>query len=110
MMIIQLTTEELQTIINTSIRQALAEERKFHNQNKQEHEEKDLLNVKETAELLNLTIPTIYSKVNRGELPYMKKAKRLYFSKKELLDFLKSGRVKTEKELDDEAEAFLQNL
>ena len=103
MMIIQLTTEELQTIINKSIREALAEERKFNNQNEKTHEEKDLLTVSEAAEFLDLTKPTIYSKVNRGELPYMKKSKRVYFSKKELLAFLKEDKRKSKKELDEEA-------
>lgn len=106
MMIIQLTTEELQTIINESVKQALQEHEESQNKISSNSEEKDLLNVKETAKFLDLTIPTIYSKVNRGELPYMKKAKRLYFSKKELTDFLKGGRKKSIKELQAEVDKY----
>jgi excisionase family DNA binding protein len=59
--------------------------------NQQDSSEK-LLTIKEAAELLSLTVPTIYSKVSKGELPVMKRSKRLYFSQLELLDYLRAGR------------------
>jgi excisionase family DNA binding protein len=66
-----------------------------------------LLDVKETAEFLKLTVPTIYSKVSRGELPVMKGQKRLYFSRTELLEHLKGKRKKTNSELDKDAQDFI---
>ena len=68
-----------------------------------------LLTVHEAAEFLSLSIPTIYSKVSRRELPVMKRAKRLYFSKTELLDYLKAGRKKSNAEIEEEAESYLIN-
>lgn len=68
-----------------------------------------LLTVQEAAQFLNLTVPTIYSKVSKGELPVMKRSKRLYFSRTELLDYLKEGRRKTNAEIEAEAEAYLSN-
>ena len=68
-----------------------------------------LLSVEEAAVFLNLSVPTIYSKVSKGELPYMKKSKRLYFSSTELLKYIKQGRVKTNSELELEAEMYLNN-
>lgn len=53
-----------------------------------------LLTIQEAAEFLSLTVPTMYSKVSKGELPVMKRSKRLYFSRTELLDYLKDGRKK----------------
>jgi excisionase family DNA binding protein len=50
-----------------------------------------LLTIQEAAEFLSLTVPTMYSKVSKGELPVMKRSKRLYFSRTELLDYLKDG-------------------
>jgi len=44
-------------------------------------EAEKLLTIKEASEFLKLTVPTIYSKVSKNELPYMKQGKRLYFSK-----------------------------
>lgn len=66
-----------------------------------------LLTVQEAAEFLKLAVPTIYSKVSRGELPTMKQGKRLYFSSTELMDFIKAGRKKTIIEIEQEAEAYL---
>ncbi len=68
-----------------------------------------LLTIQEAAEFLSLTVPTMYSKVSKGELPVMKRSKRLYFSRTELLDYLKEGRRKTNAEIEQEAKAYLLN-
>lgn len=68
-----------------------------------------LLSVDQTAEFLNLSKPTIYSKVSRGELPVMKRGKRLYFSNLELLEYIKEGRRKTPAEVKAEVESFLSD-
>ena len=67
------------------------------------------LNIEEAADFLRLAIPTVYSKVSRGELPVMKRSKRLYFSRTELLDYLKEGRKKSNAEIEAEAKAYLSN-
>jgi len=54
-----------------------------------------------------LTVPTIYSKVSKGELPVMKRSKRLYFSSTELMKYLKRGRKKSNAEIEQEAKAYL---
>ena len=66
-------------------------------------EEDQLLGVEETANFLGLSIQTIYGKVSKGELPVMKRSKKLYFSKFELMDYLKRGRRKTNLEIQEEA-------
>jgi len=68
-----------------------------------------LLTIKEASEFLKLTVPTIYSKVSRNELPYMKQGKRLYFSNTELMEYIKEGRKKTNSEIEAEAETYLSN-
>lgn len=68
-----------------------------------------LLSIQEAARFLNLTVPTIYSKVSKGELPVMKRSKRLYFSRTELLDYLKEGRKKSNAEIEAEASDYLLN-
>lgn len=67
-----------------------------------------LLTVQETADFLTLSVPTIYTKVSRGELPVMKRGKRLYFSSTELLEYLKKGRKKTNAEIEAEAHTYLR--
>lgn len=50
------------------------------------------LTVKEAAKYLNLAVPTVYSLVSKGELPYMKRSKRLYFSREDLMSYIRNGR------------------
>ena len=69
-----------------------------------------LLTVQEAAQFLNLTVPTIYSKVSKNELPFMKRGKRLYFSNIELMEYLKEGRKKSNEEIEREAELYLSNI
>ena len=68
-----------------------------------------LLTIQEAADFLHLKVPSIYLKVSRGELPVMKRGKRLYFSSTELLEYIKEGRKKTNAELEAEAESYLKN-
>ena len=65
--------------------------------------------IDEVATLLHLTKPTVYSKVSKGELPVMKRGKRLYFSRTELLEYVKAGRKKSNAEIEQEAKAYLLN-
>ena len=68
-----------------------------------------LLTIQEAAEFLSLTVPTMYSKVSKREIPVMKRSKRLYFSRTELLDYLKDGRKKSNAEIEQEAKAYFSN-
>jgi excisionase family DNA binding protein len=82
---------------------------KHFNRPKEEQEEK-LMSIKDASKFLNLSVPTIYSKVSRNEIPYMKRGKRLYFSNKDLMDYLKAGRNKSIEEIEKEADEYLSNL
>ena len=67
----------------------------------------ELLNIQLAAEFLRLSVPTLYTKVSKGELPVMKRGKRLYFSRTELMEYIKEGRKKSNAEIEAEAEAYL---
>ncbi|SEH39956.1 helix-turn-helix domain-containing protein [Epilithonimonas hominis] len=69
----------------------------------------ELLTIQQASELLNLSVPTLYSKVSKRELPCMKQGKRLYFSQTELLNYIKEGKKKTSAEIEAEADAYLSN-
>jgi excisionase family DNA binding protein len=81
-----------------------------HQPPKVEHTDQpdQLLTIQQTAEFLSLAVPTIYSMVSRGDLPVMKRSKRLYFSRVELIEYLKQGRKKTLAETASEAETYLK--
>lgn len=57
--------------------------------------EDDLLTVDQTSKLVKLSVSTIYSKVSRKEIPAFKIGKRLYFSKDEIIAWIRSGKIKT---------------
>jgi len=71
-----------------------------------EHPEQPL-SIQQAAEFLSLSVPTLYSKVSKGELPVMKRGKRLYFSRTELMEYIKEGRKKSNAEIEAETEAYL---
>ena len=68
--------------------------------------EPELLTIDEAAKFLNLSKPTLYSKASRGELPYMKRG-RLYFSRLELMKYIKEGRQQTNAEIQENAAQYL---
>lgn len=68
----------------------------------------ELFTVQDTAKFLSLSVPTVYSLISKGELPVMKRSKRCYFSKVELINYLKQGRKKTLAETAIEADIYLK--
>jgi excisionase family DNA binding protein len=67
----------------------------------------ELLTIEQTALFLKLAKPTIYGLISKGELPVMKRSKRCYFSKAELINYLKQGRKKTNSEIEAETDLYL---
>lgn len=68
-----------------------------------------LLTIQQAAQLLNLSVPTLYGYVHKAEIPVSKKGNRLYFSKQELTDWVKAGRKKTVAETAAEAEQYVSS-
>lgn len=77
------------------------------NENTTSKPSNDFLTLKEAAIFLDLAPATIYTMVSKGELPVMKRTKRLYFSQSELIDYLKEGRKKSFTEIEAEAASYL---
>ena len=67
-----------------------------------------LMTVHETAEFLGLQPNTVYSNVSKGLLPAMKQGNRLYFSRLELMEYVKAGRKLTLAETAAQANAYIQ--
>jgi len=102
----QLSIPELETVIRNVVENCFSSQ-------KVEKElpinEKPLLTVTEAAELLNLAKPTIYAFVQKSELPYMKKGKKLYFKKDDLLQWVQEGRKRTISEIQKDVSNEIQN-
>ena len=66
----------------------------------------ELLTVEQAAKFLSLSVPTIYGLIHRKAIPCMKRSKRVYFSKDELIKYLKEG-AKVATDYAAEADNFL---
>jgi len=105
MIIVQLESEQLESLIQNAVRKVISEIPKVV-----EPAQKDeLLTVQDTAKFLSLSVPTVYTLISKGELPVMKRSKRCYFSKVELINYLRQGRKKTLAETANETDAYLLN-
>jgi excisionase family DNA binding protein len=65
-------------------------------------ESDQLLNVAQAAEFLSLAKPTIYAMTSKGELTNLKRGKKVYFQKSDLMEYLKAGKRKSYKILSAE--------
>ncbi len=102
--ITQITPPELETLIENTIKKVLSVQ-----QTPPYPQADEVLTIKQAAQLLCLSVPTIYGLVHRAEIPVSKRGKRLYFSKVELTQWIKDGRKKTTKEIAAEAEHYLKS-
>ncbi len=102
--ITQITPTELASLIENSIKKALALQSK-----ELQTPTDEVLTVKDAAKFLSLSVPTIYGLISKGEIPVMKRSKRCYFSKVELINYLQQGKKKTNAEIGLEVDSFLSN-
>lgn len=92
--VILTTQDELEQIVQTSIRKVLGE----HQNVKTDRDE--WFNIQQASTFLGLAVQTIYQKVCELEIPFHKKGKKLWFLKSELDAWLRKGRQKTRQEIE----------
>ena len=68
-----------------------------------------VLSIDEVAKLLGLAKATIYSKASRKEIPFIKRGKKLYFMEKEIMEYLKGGKILSNDEIDAISKNYLNN-
>lgn len=71
--------------------------------------QEDLLTASNACELLNIAQSTLYKLVHLRAIPCMKRGRKLYFSKKELVKWVSQGKKSTQEELTAQAQAFIDN-
>ena len=67
------------------------------------------ISIKNVAILTGLTVPTLYRYCQQNEIPYQKKGNRLYFFREEIVDWIKTGRQKTLREIKTDTDTFFSN-
>ena len=69
--------------------------------------QKSVLNIDEVVGLTGLSKSTIYKMTCTGLIPHYKKAKHLFFDRKEIESWLKSNRIKSLEEIEQEASTYV---
>lgn len=106
-----LTFEQLPKVITQlSARLEFVERHLQQKQNEPSPIRDEILTIQKAAEFLHLSPYTIYGLVSKSQIPSMKRGKRLYFSKDELISWVKETKRKTGSETAKEADTFLSNL
>lgn len=69
---------------------------------------KNVLTLEDVSLLTGLSKSWLYKATCKNEIPYYKpNGKMLYFDRKEIEDWMRQGRVKTNAELEEEAASYL---
>jgi predicted DNA-binding transcriptional regulator AlpA len=74
---------------------------------KEQRQEDEFFTIQQTSEFIHLSVPTLYGKSAKGEIPCSKRGGRLYFSKQDLLNWVKAGKKATLEEIDQETDQYL---
>lgn len=98
--------EDLSSLIETSIRKVLAENQSLHS-NKESPPR--FLNIDEASKFINLAKATVYTLSSSGKIPVIKKSKRLYFKEDDLVQWLNKGRRKTNEEIKEDSEKYVND-
>ncbi|MBL7862595.1 MAG: helix-turn-helix domain-containing protein [Cyclobacteriaceae bacterium] len=96
---------ELSAIVENSVRKVLSESDKELSSNLAGVN--DFLDIQEASRFLGLAVPTLYSKVSQRLVPHSKRGKKLFFSKSELIQWIKDGNRKTLSDIQVDAEKFI---
>lgn len=103
----KITFEELPSAVSQLHEKLIDIEQILLNQEHGQIHEDQILTIQKAAELINLSVSTIYSLVQRRAIPFSKQGKKLYFSRDELINWIKAGRKKTAQEISEEADEFI---
>ncbi len=107
--IIPITREQLSEIISAAVEEGVQRALSLRSEAAASGDE-DLLDAGQAASLLRLTIRSVYNKTSQRELPFMKRGRKIYFSRRELLDWMSEGRCRTRTESLSLAESHLRRL
>lgn len=91
------TTDEIRAVVQQELTAFFAS-KQFQSQ----PEEDEIGDIAFASKITGKAVPTIYDLVSKRKIPHSKQGKKLYFSKKDLLDWIQSGRRKTVAEITEQ--------
>jgi excisionase family DNA binding protein len=103
--ITQISPTELKDLIETTVNNAL-----LNKVSGQETKQNELLTIQQAATMLHCSVPTLYSKHSKGEIPGVSKVgKRLLFNESTLRNWVVQNEHKTADQIKEAARESLAN-
>lgn len=94
-----------------NIRKMIKDElEKFKNSFVQQKDEETFYNIEQVAAMLGIQKKTMYSLNNRKEIAFSKFAGQCFYSKKDITEAIKRGRIKPKYEIEQDAQKSILNL
>ena len=90
--IVVITKAELVEIIQETLRSVKQDEKMPEQQN-------EFLNISEASDFLKMAKQTLYGLTSNRQIPFIKKGKKVYFNKGEVIAWLNEGKMKTKAEI-----------
>ena len=100
----ELLKDSIASIVHEAVSEAvdkIIKEKLENSSNKTIIGEEEYLKLREAAEFTKLKVNTIYDYVKKRFIPHIKVNRTLIFNKSELIDWLKSKRVRTRQECEE---------
>lgn len=94
-----LTIDDISKVIRNELKS-------YFEQQEEKEREDEIGGIELAIEVTKLAKPTIYGLVSERRIPHSKRGKKLYFSRKELKEWVKEGKRKTQDEIAEEAVNF----
>ncbi|HEY4788035.1 MAG TPA: helix-turn-helix domain-containing protein [Bacteroidales bacterium] len=101
----QLSVQEVRQMLREEVRNVIKE----CNPLEKPDDEYDLMTIQEVAGFINMAVTSVYGLVHRKQIPHIKRGKRLIFEKKQIIEWLQSGRQKTIHDIQSDADTYLRN-
>lgn len=86
--------EQIQTLLNQLV-------------NLPQEAKEEYFDIDQASSFLSIAKATLYVKVSRREVPSIRRGKRLYFSKLDLIEYLNGGKRKTKDEIQATASTYI---
>jgi excisionase family DNA binding protein len=99
--------QELKELVKASVKDAIQKAQSIWQTSQEDKDE--ILNATQAAKLLNIAKPTLYSKTSKQEIPFFKRGKKLLFRKSELIQWIENGKHRSQAELDQVANDYLNS-
>ena len=98
----------INVVVRSACKEAL-EQCQINKPSKVSNIDEDFLSTKQAAAYLKIEVNTVYSKVEKGELPFSRSGKRkLLFCMADLKEYVSQRKVKSQEQINEDVETYIR--